>query len=64
MISLTDYGLYKLITLVCINLEKAKRLRHITGTVARDHLASERTWLTYVQTSLAIASIGVGGFRV
>ncbi|EJD50785.1 hypothetical protein AURDEDRAFT_57791 [Auricularia subglabra TFB-10046 SS5] len=29
------------------------------GSVARDHLASERTWLAYVRTSLAIASTGV-----
>ncbi|KAF8830256.1 hypothetical protein HHX47_DHR2000543 [Lentinula edodes] len=31
------------------------------GSVARDHLASERTFLAYVRTSLAIASTGVGG---
>lgn len=31
-----------------------------TGSVARDHLASERTFLAYVRTSLAIASAGVG----
>jgi len=31
-----------------------------SGSVARDHLASERTWLAYVRTSLAIASTGVG----
>lgn len=30
------------------------------GNVARDHLASECTFLTYVQTSLTIASAGVG----
>ncbi|KDQ62266.1 hypothetical protein JAAARDRAFT_30163 [Jaapia argillacea MUCL 33604] len=29
------------------------------GSVARDHLASERTFLAYVRTSLAIASMGV-----
>ncbi|KAK0495909.1 hypothetical protein EDD18DRAFT_1254026, partial [Armillaria luteobubalina] len=29
------------------------------GSVARDHLASERTFLTYVRTSLALASAGV-----
>ncbi|KAI0917565.1 hypothetical protein AcW1_007266 [Taiwanofungus camphoratus] len=29
------------------------------GSVARDHLASERTFLAYVRTSLAIASAGV-----
>lgn len=31
-----------------------------TGSVARDHLASERTFLAYIRTSLAIASSGVG----
>jgi hypothetical protein len=30
------------------------------GSVARDHLASERTFLAYVRTSIAIASTGVG----
>ncbi|KAG6865637.1 hypothetical protein C0991_000807 [Blastosporella zonata] len=30
-----------------------------TGSVARDHLASERTFLAYVRTSLSIASAGV-----
>ncbi|KAF8800058.1 hypothetical protein BYT27DRAFT_7118316 [Phlegmacium glaucopus] len=30
-----------------------------TGSVARDHLASERTFLAYVRTSLGIASAGV-----
>ncbi|KAF9474591.1 hypothetical protein BDN70DRAFT_770017, partial [Pholiota conissans] len=30
-----------------------------SGSVARDHLASERTFLAYVRTSLAIASAGV-----
>ncbi|KAJ7772207.1 hypothetical protein B0H16DRAFT_1768758 [Mycena metata] len=29
------------------------------GSVARDHLASERTFLAYVRTSLAMASAGV-----
>ncbi|KAF8517408.1 hypothetical protein BU17DRAFT_14335, partial [Hysterangium stoloniferum] len=29
------------------------------GSVARDHLANERTWLAYVRTSLAIAAMGV-----
>jgi hypothetical protein len=33
-----------------------------TGSVARDHLASERTFLAYVRTSLAVASTGVGVF--
>ena len=31
-----------------------------SGSVARDHLASERTFLAYIRTSLAIASTGVG----
>jgi len=30
-----------------------------TGSVARDHLASERTWLSYIRTSLAISAAGV-----
>lgn len=30
-----------------------------SGSVARDHLASERTWLAYIRTSLAISSSGV-----
>ncbi|PPQ68808.1 hypothetical protein CVT24_007693 [Panaeolus cyanescens] len=30
-----------------------------SGSVARDHLASERTYLAYVRTSLAISSAGV-----
>lgn len=34
------------------------------GNVARDHLASERTYLTYVQTSLACASAGIGASPV
>ncbi|TFK40698.1 hypothetical protein BDQ12DRAFT_721319 [Crucibulum laeve] len=32
---------------------------HNSGSVARDHLASERTFLAYMRTSLAIASSGV-----
>ena len=31
-----------------------------SGSVARDHLASERTCLAYVRTSLTITSMGVG----
>jgi Domain of unknown function (DUF202) len=31
-----------------------------SGSVARDHLASERTFLAYVRTSLTIATTGVG----
>lgn len=31
-----------------------------SGNVARDHLASERTFLAYVRTSLTMSSAGVG----
>lgn len=31
-----------------------------SGSVARDHLASERTFLAYMRTSLALASSGIG----
>ena len=31
-----------------------------SGSVARDHLASERTFLAYVRTSLTIANTGIG----
>lgn len=31
-----------------------------TGSVARDHLSSERTFLAYVRTSLSFSSAGVG----
>ena len=31
-----------------------------SGSVARDHLASERTFLAYMRTSLAVAASGVG----
>ena len=31
-----------------------------SGSVARDHLASERTFLAYMRTSLALASYGAG----
>jgi uncharacterized membrane protein YidH (DUF202 family) len=34
-----------------------------SGSVARDHLASERTFLAYLRTSLAIASMGVGMYH-
>ena len=43
------------------NLRKWVELRlENSGSVARDHLASERTFLAYMRTSLAIASSGVG----
>lgn len=31
-----------------------------SGSVARDHLASERTFLAWLRTSLSLASVGVG----
>lgn len=39
--------------------EVSLRLQN-SGSVARDHLALERTFLAYMRTSLAIASAGVG----
>lgn len=33
------------------------------GSVARDHLASERTYLAWLRTSLSLASIGIGQSR-
>lgn len=39
---------------------KASLVLQNKGNVARDHLASERTYLAYVRTSLACASAGVG----
>jgi hypothetical protein len=33
-----------------------------SGSVARDHLASERTFLAYVRTSLAISAMGIGQY--
>ena len=45
------------------NLRKCVELRlENSGSVARDHLASERTFLAYMRTSLAIASSGVGEY--
>ncbi|KAH8085987.1 hypothetical protein BXZ70DRAFT_899974 [Cristinia sonorae] len=35
-----------------------------SGSVARDHLASERTFLAYVRTSLTIASAGIALFQL
>jgi uncharacterized membrane protein YidH (DUF202 family) len=42
---------------VCLVLENS-------GSVARDHLASERTFLAYVRTSLTLASAGVGAYSL
>ena len=35
------------------------RLQH-QGSVARDHLANERTYLAYIRTALAITGVGLG----
>ncbi|TCD65822.1 hypothetical protein EIP91_002172 [Steccherinum ochraceum] len=35
-----------------------------SGSVARDHLASERTFLAYVRTSLTLASAGIALFQL
>nr|GAT46635.1 predicted protein [Mycena chlorophos] len=40
-------------------LHEVSLLLENRGTVARDHLASERTFLAYVRTSLAVAAAGV-----
>lgn len=43
------------------NVRKRVELRlENSGSVARDHLASERTFLAYMRTSLATTSAGVG----
>jgi uncharacterized membrane protein YidH (DUF202 family) len=34
-----------------------------TGSVARDHLASERTFLAWMRTSVSLAMAGVGEFE-
>jgi hypothetical protein len=39
---------------------EASLLLKNTGSVARDHLASERTFLAWVRTSLSMAMAGVG----
>jgi hypothetical protein len=46
------------------NVRKLVELRlENSGSVARDHLACERTFLAYMRTSLAIAASGVGRSR-
>lgn len=42
---------------------KPRLILENSGSVARDHLASERTFLAYVRTSLTIASTGVGAYH-
>ena len=43
-----------------LGLDRLAMTLENSGSVARDHLASERTFLAYIRTSLAIASAGVG----
>ncbi|GJJ07156.1 hypothetical protein Clacol_001356 [Clathrus columnatus] len=44
--------IWKFLSRIAVDLDNV-------GSVARDHLANERTWLAYVRTSLAIAGTGV-----
>lgn len=52
------------LTKLVARLPSASLTLENSGSVARDHLASERTFLAYVRTSLAISSAGVGAYFV
>jgi hypothetical protein len=60
----------KFVTVAGLRRRAAPALRRLnpamelvnSGSVARDHLASERTFLAYVRTSLGICSMGIGAF--
>lgn len=52
-----DWVFYKLTGRTC---DEVSLSLQNSGSVARDHLALERTFLAYMRTSLAIASAGVG----
>ncbi|GJQ13110.1 hypothetical protein GpartN1_g4901.t1 [Galdieria partita] len=56
------YGNYE--TFPYIHLSELENLLHyhyepIKGSLARDHLANERTWLAWVRTSLTIMGFGL-----
>jgi putative membrane protein len=49
-------------TLRCVNRRKlfvSREARNISGSIARDHLANERTFLAWVRTSLAFVGLGI-----
>jgi putative membrane protein len=49
-------------TLRCVDRRKlfvSREVRNITGSIARDHLANERTFLAWVRTSLAFVGLGI-----
>ena len=49
-------------TLRSVLVSKVSLTLKNSGSVARDHLASERTFLAYVRTSLGIVTAGVGAW--
>nr|GAT46634.1 predicted protein [Mycena chlorophos] len=49
---------------VNLNSRQIRLILENRGSVARDHLASERTFLAYVRTSLAIAAAGVALIQI
>lgn len=55
-----NHGMGLLMRDLTVPLIKFSLVLENKGNVARDHLASERTYLAYVRTSLATASAGVG----
>ncbi len=54
----TESNIRHRLSLFCHNYNPQKVFEN-RGSTARDHLASERTFLAYVRTSLALASTGV-----
>jgi len=54
---IVETGHYALVLALALALVNS--VLPVWGSVARDHLASERTFLAYVRTSLTIASAGV-----
>lgn len=37
----------------------SREVRNISGSLARDHLANERTFLSWIRTSLAFVGLGI-----